>query len=204
MSAPHALDRFRGGEPPRPWLVTIVANAARTRRTAVARRPTLTLDPTTAYPTDEAAQSPEAVALVAKQRRELLDAVNSLRRDDQPGIAYRYFLDLSEAETAALLTQFQREADSGLIEKGLPVPASGRNQSHLEAVSVGGESGFWISGAPHGIFFVCYDVGECRQERYRLAGDVLLWEQDGLTLRLESTLSRDEALAIAESVRAVE
>ena len=102
----------------------------------------------------------------------------------------------------ALLTQFQGEADRGLIEKGLP--DSGPNESRLEAVSVGGEPGFWISGAPHGFFFVCYDGGECRQERYRLAGDVLLWEQDGLTLRLESTLSLDEALVIAESVRALE
>ena len=102
----------------------------------------------------------------------------------------------------ALLTQFRGEADRGLIEKGLP--DAGPNESHLEAVSVGGEPGFWISGAPHGFFFVCYDVGECRQERYRLAGDVLLWEQDGLTLRLESTLSLDDALAIAESVRALQ
>ncbi len=102
----------------------------------------------------------------------------------------------------ALLTQFQGEADRGLIEKGLPQRDS--NESRLEAVSVGGEPGFWISGAPHGVFFVCYDVGECREERYRLAGDVLLWEQDELTLRLESTLSWDEALAIAESVRAPE
>ena len=102
----------------------------------------------------------------------------------------------------ALMTQFPGEADRGLIEKGLP--DSGPSESRLEAVSVGGEPGFWISGAPHGFFFVCYDVGECRQERYRLAGNVLLWEQDGLTLRLESTLSLDEALAIAESVRALE
>jgi hypothetical protein len=100
----------------------------------------------------------------------------------------------------ALLTQFQGEADRGLIEKGLP--DSGPNESRLEAVSVGGEPGFWISGAPHGFFFVCHDVSECREERYRLAGNVLLWEQDGLTLRLESELSLDEALAIAESVRA--
>jgi hypothetical protein len=102
----------------------------------------------------------------------------------------------------ALLTQFQGEADRGLIEKGLP--DSDSNASRLEAVSVGGEPGFWISGAPHAFFFVCYDAGECRQERYRLAGDVLLWERDGLTLRLESTLSLNEALAIAESVRARE
>jgi hypothetical protein len=102
----------------------------------------------------------------------------------------------------ALLTQFQGEADRGLIEKGLPDDSA--QVTRLEAISVGGEPGFWISGAPHGFFFVCYDAGECRQERYRLAGNVLLWEQDGVTLRLESTLSREAALAIAESVPELE
>ena len=99
----HALDRFRGDEPLRPWLVTIVANAARSRRTTAARRPTLTLDAASTYPADDPAQSPEAVVLVTEQRRELLDAVNALRADDQQLIAYRYFLDLSESEMADLL-----------------------------------------------------------------------------------------------------
>jgi hypothetical protein len=103
-----------------------------------------------------------------------------------------------ETGVGALLTQFQGEADRGLIEKGLQ--DVGAQQTELEAVTVGGEPGFWISGAPHGFFFVCYDVGECRQERYRLAGNVLLWEQDGVTLRLESAISLEEALAIAESI----
>jgi hypothetical protein len=105
-----------------------------------------------------------------------------------------------ETGVGALLTQFQGEAERGLIEKGLP--DDGAQQTQLQAVTVGGEPGFWISGAPHGFFFVCYDVGECRQERYRLAGNVLLWEQDGVTLRLESSLSHEDALAIAESVPA--
>jgi RNA polymerase sigma factor (sigma-70 family) len=131
----NALDRFRGGEPLRPWLVTIVANAARTRRTAVARRPTFTLDMTTAYPTDDAAQSPEAVALVAEQRRELLDAVNSLRQDDQQVIAYRYFLDLSEAETAALLNCARGTVKSRLSR------ALDRLRQQLSSVPAGPEGG---------------------------------------------------------------
>jgi hypothetical protein len=107
-----------------------------------------------------------------------------------------------ETGVGALLTQFQGDADRGLIEKGLP--DDGAQETHLEAVSVAGEPGFWISGAPHGFFLVCYDVGECRQERYRLAGNVLLWEQNGMTLRLESALTLEDALAIAESVPAPE
>ncbi len=107
-----------------------------------------------------------------------------------------------ETGVGALLTQFRGEADRGLIEKGLP--DDGAQATNLDAVAVSGEPGFWISGAPHGFFFVCYDVGECRQEQYRLAGNVLLWEQDGVTLRLESALSLKDALAIAESVPAPE
>jgi hypothetical protein len=107
-----------------------------------------------------------------------------------------------EMGVGALLTQFRGEAERGLIEKGLP--DGGEDQTQLRAVSVAGEPGFWISGAPHGFFFVCYDVGECRQERYRLAGNVLLWEQDGVTLRLESALTLEATLAIAESVPAPE
>lgn len=103
-----------------------------------------------------------------------------------------------ETGVGALLTQFQGAADRALIEKGLLT--DGAAETHLETVSVDGEPGFWISGAPHAFFFVCYDAGECRQERYRLAGNVLIWEQDGVTLRLESALSRENALAVAESV----
>jgi hypothetical protein len=107
-----------------------------------------------------------------------------------------------ETGVGALLTQFKAEAERGLIEKGLR--DVGEQETQLQAITVAGEPGFWISGAPHGFFFVCYDVGECRQERYRLAGNVLLWERDGVTLRLESALSLEAALAIAESIPALE
>ncbi len=107
-----------------------------------------------------------------------------------------------EIGVGALLTQFRGEADRDMIEKGLL--NDGAQETHLEAVTVGGQQGFWISGAPHAFFIVCYDGDDCRQERYRLAGNVLIWELDGVTLRLESALPREEALAIAESVPAQE
>jgi hypothetical protein len=111
----------------------------------------------------------------------------------------------NESGAGALLTQFAGRTERSLIEKGLQGPSgSGEPETLLEAVTVRGEPGFWISGAPHAVFFVCAGPGECRQEPYRLAGDVLLWQHDGVTLRLESGLSRDAALAIAESVRPVE
>jgi hypothetical protein len=110
----------------------------------------------------------------------------------------------SQTGAGALLTQFAGRSERSLIEKGLHGPsASGDPETLLEPVTVRGEPGFWISGAPHAVFFVCSGAGECRQEPYRLAGDVLLWEYEGVTIRLESRLPRDAALAIAESVRPI-
>jgi len=97
------LHQFRAGSPVRPWLLTIVANAARSRRTAAARHPTLDLDAATDHRAADVAESPEAFALASEQRHELLHAVQALRDDDQRVIACRYFLDLSEAETADVL-----------------------------------------------------------------------------------------------------
>jgi hypothetical protein len=104
------------------------------------------------------------------------------------------------AGVGALLTQFRGTPERNLIIKGL-LGEGGEAETRLVGVTVGGHSGFWIGGAPHTVFFVCPDSSQCREERYRLAANVLLWEEDGLTLRLESALSQDAALAIAESVR---
>ncbi len=112
---------------------------------------------------------------------------------------------LPETDTAgigALLTQFRGELERPLIEKGLRHDGGEAGaRTRLEAVSVNGQPGFWLEGAPHSFFLVCAEREQCREERYRLAGNVLLWERGELTLRLESALSRDEALAIAATVQ---
>lgn len=71
--------------------------------------------------------------------------------------------------------------------------------TRIEQVTVNGRTGLWIEGQPHTILFRD-STGQIREERSRLAGNTLLWEQDGLTLRLESSLTKDEALRIAERV----
>ena len=103
VRAYRALGRFRAGAPFRPWLLTIVANAARNRRSAASRHPTLALSVATDHASADPARSPEGAALAAERRQELLAAVNALRGDDREVIAYRYFLELSEAEMAELL-----------------------------------------------------------------------------------------------------
>jgi RNA polymerase sigma-70 factor (ECF subfamily) len=103
VKAFRALPRFRPGAPLRPWLLQIVANEARNRRRSAGRRASLALRAAAETRPGDAAPSPEAAVLGAEQRQELLAAVNSLREEERLVVACRYFLDLSEAETAAAL-----------------------------------------------------------------------------------------------------
>lgn len=101
VKAYRALDRFDETAPFRPWLLRIVGNTARNRRRARGRRLGLQLRAEAAAD-PRPAPSPEALVLEAERRRELLDAVNGLRSEDRLVIGARYFLDLPEAEIAAL------------------------------------------------------------------------------------------------------
>ena len=103
VKAYRALGRFRPGAPFRPWLLQIVANEARNRRRSAARRDALVLRAAASEPSGEAAPSPEAALLAAERRQELLAAVEALPQDQRDTIACRYFLDLSEEETAQVL-----------------------------------------------------------------------------------------------------
>ena len=103
VKAYNALPRFRTGSPFRPWLLRIVANAARNRRRSAARRTGLALRAFRDAASGDAAPSPEALLLADERRRELLDAVNRLRPEDRLVIALRWFLELNEEEMAAAL-----------------------------------------------------------------------------------------------------
>ena len=102
VKAHRALDRFREGAAFRPWLLRIVANAARNRRRSAGRRHGLLIRAQAATPSDAAAPSAEASVMAAERRRMLLAAIDTLSSDDRLVIGARYFLDLSEAEIAAL------------------------------------------------------------------------------------------------------
>ena len=103
LAAYRALRRFRPGAPLRPWLLRIVANAARNQRRSSRRRAELTYRWAEGLRTSDAAPSPEAEAEAAEERAALLRAVNALDDPDRDVIACRYFLDLSVADTAAVL-----------------------------------------------------------------------------------------------------
>jgi RNA polymerase sigma factor (sigma-70 family) len=100
VKAYRSLNRFRKGAPFRPWLLTIVANEARNRRKAAGRRAGLVLRTAGEGSFGSGDPSPEASAMASERREELLGALGTLREEDRQTIAFRYFLGLSEAETA--------------------------------------------------------------------------------------------------------
>jgi RNA polymerase sigma factor (sigma-70 family) len=98
-----ALGRFRPGAAFRPWLVRIAVNEARNRRRGAGRRARLALRLSGDRAGLAVAASAESEALASEQRAALAAAVEQLGEDDQLVIAARYFLGLSEAETAIAL-----------------------------------------------------------------------------------------------------
>jgi RNA polymerase sigma factor (sigma-70 family) len=103
VKAYFALSRFRRDAPFRPWMLAIVANEARNRGRAARRRQGLALRAAVAEAPECESPSPEAAVVQGEERRALLAALDRLREPDRLVIAYRYLLDLSEAEIAAAL-----------------------------------------------------------------------------------------------------
>ena len=103
VKAFRALGRFRSGASLRPWLLEIVSNEARNRRRSAGRRAALALRAAAEESSGGAAPSPEATLLTGERREELLAAVNALREEERLVVACRYFLELTEDETAAAL-----------------------------------------------------------------------------------------------------
>jgi RNA polymerase sigma-70 factor, ECF subfamily len=95
------LPQLRDPSSFRPWLLRIVANEARNRIRSEARWRNLSVR--AEEPMVSPAPAAESVVLQIEDHRALLRAVERLRRDDRLVIAFRYFLQLSEAETSEAL-----------------------------------------------------------------------------------------------------
>lgn len=116
--------------------------------------------------------------------------------DFPPGGAVHFVWRSGEALPAAgdtgvglIYSQFRIAAGSFIKSLGPGVEAS--------PVTVRGNPGFWIEGAPHILF---YEDETGAEERARLAANVLAWEEDGVTHRIETTLSLEDTLDLAESL----
>jgi hypothetical protein len=93
-----------------------------------------------------------------------------------------------------VLLEFRGDQVRAFIEKSIGPGTTARN------VSVNGGAGVWLDGRPHEVIYRDAD-GVIRADAVRIAGSVLLWEQDGLTLRLEGIRTLAEALAYAAALR---
>jgi hypothetical protein len=87
----------------------------------------------------------------------------------------------------------------GTLDETLVTKLVGRG-STVEPVTVDGGRGWWISGAPHELMVVRPD-GSVGVAYASLVGDTLVFERDGTTYRLTSTLGRDRTVEVAETLR---
>jgi len=69
----------------------------------------------------------------------------------------------------------------------------------IEQVTVGGHTGYWISGHPHNFVFTDAD-GNPHNDTLRLATNTLLFDDNGTLVRIEGELTKDQAIKIATSI----
>jgi hypothetical protein len=100
----------------------------------------------------------------------------------------------SIAEVDLLVSQFVAAVPGEYVKKLATLG------SEIEFTSVRASEAYWIGGEPHLFFYEGRD-GAIRQETLRLAGNVLLWAEDGVTYRVEGAGSLAEAVRIAGSLR---
>jgi hypothetical protein len=98
-----------------------------------------------------------------------------------------------ETGVGALLMQFEARDNVEYLGKRIS------EGNAYFGVDVNGQQAVWIGGS-HNLTLLPDPSRGCCDEPDRTAGNVLLWEEDGQIFRLESSLSLEEALAIAESV----
>ena len=102
---------------------------------------------------------------------------------------------VAETGVGLLLVQFEAPEGAFFMEKGV-APS---NEARL--VDVNGDDALWLGGAHY--LLIAPDPsleGDLGQRTTRTANNVLLWDEDGVTYRLESELSMAQAIALAEGL----
>jgi len=98
-----------------------------------------------------------------------------------------------QPEIGLLVSQFR-----GTVGRDFFAKATNSN-TIIAPVEVGGQDGYWITGAPHVLFWE--GPGGFVDDSRRWVGDVLLWSDGTITYRLETSLGRARAIEIAETMR---
>ena len=79
----------------------------------------------------------------------------------------------------------------------VPAMAKFAHAQDIERVSVNGQEGLWIP-RPHEVMYIDHN-GLWQHESARMSGKTLIWQENGITLRLEGDFTKDEAIRIASS-----
>ncbi len=106
--------------------------------------------------------------------------------------------ETAETGVGLLLMQFASTFDSAQLVKTLIT-----DFSQVQIVYFDGHEAYWIEGLSELTILSDPSTG-VSEESTRPTANVLIWQDDDVTYRLESALARDEALAIAESLRPAE
>ena len=150
--------------------------------------------------------SPAELELMLGQRVSLDEARRSasfelLELHDEPDAVYLgdrgtvWFLYGRPDAVRLLVAQTpEHEIDEPFILKKLA--ASGTS---IEPVAVRGQRAYFLSGEPH-VVMLLDEFGVMYPESARLARDVLVWAENGRTVRLEGDLTRADGLEIADSL----
>jgi hypothetical protein len=72
-------------------------------------------------------------------------------------------------------------------------------ETRVNFLRVNGGQGVYLSGAPHEVVFRAQN-GQIQPDRVRLAGNVLLWQQGPVTVRIEGIRTLRQGLDIARSL----
>ena len=104
-------------------------------------------------------------------------------------------ISLSYGDRASV-TEFVGSADPDGFQKIVG------NGTTVEPLTINGKPAYWISGDPHEIIILYRDgAGRSIWESAIVSGNVLIWQDGEVTLRLVTPLSRAAAISFAESMR---
>jgi hypothetical protein len=141
----------------------------------------------------------ERVSLAAARRQAGFDLRELENPPDRVYLGLRgtvWYLYGEPSDVRLLVAQTrQLTLDADLLSKKLVGPGTS-----VEVVLVDGMVGFYISGTPHLMVFLD-EQGHAVEESVRLARNVLVWEEEGVAIRLEGAFTRERALELAESLR---
>jgi hypothetical protein len=147
---------------------------------------------------DEAARRAQFEVLVPEELGDP-DGVysSSLLVGGKVSLVYRPRDDLPRSRftgVGVLITELRADINPSFVDK------LADQVTRIERLTVDGEPAVWLEGGPHVVFFdTPSGFGE---DQARLAGNTLLFERGNLLVRIEGNMSREQAIAIAESLDA--